>query len=1722
MKASRWRPLFPLLLALTFLLLNLNPHPLAATDPASIPIISAPPTGERFPIAPDILRQHWQEKRQADGRLTGLISRMAAGRTIYVDINAAPGGDGSVERPFRIIQAGINAAVADDTVLVGPGFYRGSFSMKDRVAVVGAEQPEDVVVQADRNPAVFCADEALLQDMTIDTVSTDGAALIECENVSPIFNRIIIKYTGSGGVTYGKRAIHIFDTKNAIILDSLVENYAIPLSVWGGMTLVGNLLFGNVNWDSLNGSFELTADANIFANTASTNGSQTNYLNLNDQINSPTTDLHFLTNNWIINTQIQPRGALTLANNTILGGHEAGIHLGFPASEMRISILNNIIGYTKIGLRNVNDESAFLQIENNLFWQNDANVQGLPAPIGSNGNFQADPQFVDISKNNFHLAADSPAIDAAQNLAYIPRDFDFESRMCDGDNNGSFLYDVGSDEYSNAACQSPLNTPTFTPTATPTVTPTESVTPAPTLTPTPIDGCRQLLSDPSFESNSFEQDGIWQIRIQGNPNAVRNYWPLDAIDGQYVLEIAHSLATVDSSVFVEQEVRLPSGAITFDFHWMREVQQGTPEPLTATLVDPVTGTVLRTLWTSPPEQTQFGIWHSVQLPFAWPAQQDVRLRIGGLSPVGDPNSDFYYSQFLLDDVRLTHCLPTGEPTVTATPVPTATPTQTRTPVPPVDECQQLIAAPGFWPTSTEWKTTGDAYVGPAPLFESVSEPLIGYIPLRPTQTAPSALYQTVHLPPQSEISVEFYTRLKPEALNDNRPLQTGQVQIRNEEGSVALATLHESSTAHPWTQRAYGLSEFAGQSIQLWFGGLGDPDKTATFFQVDEVYLTACPLALAKVYIPLVRKDPPPPTATATPTPTATPTATPVAMTPISPPFPLQGGPVGRAMQAEHIWYLAPTGQLRPDDAAEPFPLDPALQVRAIATGRDGTLAATDQGIYLRDKSFRWRRISDTPTRLIGSMFASIWRTTDTQPERVSVSIDGGVTWQDDSTGLEGVVVSPVSAWTTAQQVLTLRDGRYVLWERGSEQSEWSELSVVPGTAIAYTPSGIPGSLLYRSLATGLETRVGSSDGRIYRLNREGRSAFWEIVHDFGPGLFPLLLDLDWVSLINLTSGDIQLYRWQGGLEEGEWLPALYPPAHLSVGRALLPDGQIVRHIYGANSPQQVGFAGLSLAESGDLYAFDMALEDNQPVWKWRLVTENPQRTEFVLAQSEADSIGPLYSGPDLTWEGALCAAPDSGFYRSNDKGLSWTGVMSDTARQPVTSIFGQSQFVLAATCAGPSISPDGGHTWRSPTQLGWPLAVGAQHLALYNSEGVILYAAGSDAAGEPFLYRATYDSQNGVVGEWVEITPAGMGQPQTLFVFQGIETVTPSIYLADEDSVWLSADNGASWQSRSGNLNGAKVRGFYPYFNDGQTEAGILAATDRGLFFGPPAEQVGPWVATGYPYTAKPVDFQAIVPANVYLNGEDGVFLLPFSFFDYVEPLATPTVTPTPDGSATPTRTPTPTPTFSASATPTPTEMETPTATPTMTASPTGTSTPTATPSASPTMTPTGTPTLTPTPTGESCQQLLVNGGFEESSGWTLASTAYPAVYSTERVYAGARSLRVGIPANGVNTYSYSEATQSLTLPSSAGSITLTGQVWRGSTAADSDFQYLWVEVAGGTTQKIFQNRQNGQAWEALSYDLTALKGKQITVRFGVYNNGSGGKTVLYADEVGIESCQP
>ncbi len=226
--------------------------------------------------------------------------------------------------------------------------------------------------------------------------------------------------------------------------------------------------------------------------------------------------------------------------------------------------------------------------------------------------------------------------------------------------------------------------------------------------------------------------------------------------------------------------------------------------------------------------------------------------------------------------------------------------------------------------------------------------------------------------------------------------------------------------------------------------------------------------------------------------------------------------------------------------------------------------------------------------------------------------------------------------------------------------------------------------------------------------------------------------------------------------------------------------------------------------------------------------------------------------------------------------------------------------------------------------------------------------------------------------------------------------------------------------------------------------------------------------------------------------------------------------VTATPTPTASPTVTPTPTATLPPKATSTPTPTRTPTSTPT------ATRTLTATPTRTPTPTATGSPTpsRTPTPPSGPCSHLVLNGGFEYSTGWTLQGRAE---YTTARYHGCCRSVRLGIEWYEPNTSGWDSAQQWISLPGSASSARL--RFWYYPVSGDpNDSQYCWLMDLSGHVLaeplRLTWPASNGQAWAYVDYDLMPFLGRGFFLRFEVYNNGYGGITTLYVDDVDVQVC--
>ena len=197
-----------------------------------------------------------------------------------------------------------------------------------------------------------------------------------------------------------------------------------------------------------------------------------------------------------------------------------------------------------------------------------------------------------------------------------------------------------------------------------------------------------------------------------------------------------------------------------------------------------------------------------------------------------------------------------------------------------------------------------------------------------------------------------------------------------------------------------------------------------------------------------------------------------------------------------------------------------------------------------------------------------------------------------------------------------------------------------------------------------------------------------------------------------------------------------------------------------------------------------------------------------------------------------------------------------------------------------------------------------------------------------------------------------------------------------------------------------------------------------------------------------------------------------------------------------------------------------------------------TPTPSPTPTRTPTPTPTATPGP----CQELIINNNFEANTGWIILDTAYHAAYSTAHYNSPFRSMRTGIINLADNTFSYSDFRQVVIIPSTDHHVALSTWMYFSSsgtiglaqpeqiipsgrpfsdTVLSDDLQYLLIlDKNQNWIGTLVWQRSNTQLWTKMQFDLSAYAGHTIMLQWGSFNNGTGGITSMYVDDVSLHAC--
>ncbi len=158
-----------------------------------------------------------------------------------------------------------------------------------------------------------------------------------------------------------------------------------------------------------------------------------------------------------------------------------------------------------------------------------------------------------------------------------------------------------------------------------------------------------------------------------------------------------------------------------------------------------------------------------------------------------------------------------------------------------------------------------------------------------------------------------------------------------------------------------------------------------------------------------------------------------------------------------------------------------------------------------------------------------------------------------------------------------------------------------------------------------------------------------------------------------------------------------------------------------------------------------------------------------------------------------------------------------------------------------------------------------------------------------------------------------------------------------------------------------------------------------------------------------------------------------------------------------------------------------------------------------------------------EGCVELVANGDFEvERSGWTFPSTG--AGYTDEITYDGSgQAIRVG-SLDGPNVADISIAEQLIDLPDDYERIVLDFRYYpiADPDPGPGDLQY--VDIHNFFTEqfedRVLSVKRNDRRWLQLQSDLSDLPGQRIRLRFAVNNDGVGGRSAMYIDNVSIRAC--
>jgi hypothetical protein len=167
--------------------------------------------------------------------------------------------------------------------------------------------------------------------------------------------------------------------------------------------------------------------------------------------------------------------------------------------------------------------------------------------------------------------------------------------------------------------------------------------------------------------------------------------------------------------------------------------------------------------------------------------------------------------------------------------------------------------------------------------------------------------------------------------------------------------------------------------------------------------------------------------------------------------------------------------------------------------------------------------------------------------------------------------------------------------------------------------------------------------------------------------------------------------------------------------------------------------------------------------------------------------------------------------------------------------------------------------------------------------------------------------------------------------------------------------------------------------------------------------------------------------------------------------------------------------------------------------------------------------------PVQQGCYDAVVDGGFEQRNWWILGGGLLPAQYVTSPTRSGVWAVQMGNPTSSTNPASiqaYSTVRQTVTIPVNATSAQLTFWVWTMTEAnPGNDRQEALLLTPGASVLSaspgaVWSELANSGAYRQITVDVSSQRGRTMDLTFSVYNDGVGGRTWMFVDDVQLIIC--